>query len=151
VKNQSLVDDLVISSPRCPVEMRVTECIKKQHPILISSVQRKERNGKTALLSHHFFYGSKWRDSSMNDDSFTAELAETLPRKLSTVRQARTNILVQAVGLKDEQHLDRPTDSSFYAYIKDIVNDREEDNLLTQMIKQSPTGLRFALHYTYTP
>lgn len=149
VKGAKVSADQTYTTPRVPVESRVKKSMEQKLPIMISSLQVKATETKQTIFSHHFLYGGQWSVSYQDDYSYVNDLKSALPNYISTVTNNQSNILIQPIGLKDDQSLDRPTDKTFYDYITNYVNDREEDTLLTQMVKQSPTGQKFALYYSY--
>lgn len=149
IKGIKITSSDTYTTPRVPVPSRIEKSIETRQPLMVSSLQQKTSKTGTVLFSHHYLYGGHWSINHESDVEYLNDLLAAIPNYIGTVSKSPKNILIQPVGIREEQELDRPNDESFYGYITNYVNDKEEDTLLTQMVKQSPTGLKFALHYSY--
>ena len=150
IKGVKVNQDNIRSTPRVPAPGRVNRSVETQSPLMVSSVEQKFNGNKSAIMSHHYLYGGQWSLNHNSDEEYAEELKMALPHYIGTMDKSSRNILIQPVGITEEQILDRTSDDTLHDYISSYLNDSDEDCLLTQMVKQSMPGLKYALYYSYT-
>lgn len=149
VKGTKPVLDYIYSSPRVPVESRVRECLTKAHPLMVSSVERKQLGYRYQSFSHHFLYGTHLvYKFQTDDDKLVSDISNSLLNNINTVDNHTSNILIQPVGATEAQATDRFSQDEYFNYISSPLNDDGSDTLLTHMVKSSPP-MKYALQYSY--
>ena len=149
------------TTPRIPLEKNLVESIKLRAPMMISTLELQKTDKSETIISHHFVYGLHWHlMTDVDDQSFDTKLDE-YTRRLDTVDSNGNVFLLQPVGVDAEQALDRNNDETIISFMRyaeiiesqpdvEDLSELPQDNLIMMFNKlRHPSGIRYALHYSY--
>lgn len=151
------------TTPGIPLAKYLERSIKMHHPMMVSTLELQHTPSGDGVISHHFVYGTHWHlNSSGNDKAFEKQLSSYCTDGLTTISDSGKNFLLQPVGVKEDQIVDRNNDASIVDFIRymDLLDTLpaltddsvdEPDNIIIMMNKfLHPKGMRYALHYSYS-
>ena len=160
IKGVKVADTSFASSPRVPLDKHISVSVKKKNPVMVSTLELKQAHEKEVIVSHHFLYGTHWYlKTEKQDRLFSFNLNSMLRNYLTTVDRKGNNFLIQPVGSKEEQSIDRNTDDTISKFVRcmeiddDVWDDPDsetEDNLIMFFNKMLHPPMKFALIYSYT-
>lgn len=150
--------DSVRSTTRVPVPKFIDSCVKQHQPLMVSTMELSGKNDNT-IISHHYLYGTSWYLKNENDDDqFTEDIEKLLRNYMTTVNREGNNFLIQPVGNKDNQAIDRNNDQTISRYIRtvslrdeiiDEPDEETEDNLIIYFNKLRHPRSQYALFYSF--
>ena len=158
LKGTKAPTDSVKANTRVPLPKEIQNNIKERNPMMVSTMELTGKNDDT-IISHHFVYGTHWHlKTEQAEKQFSSDIEKLFRNYLTSVNKEGNNFLIQPVGYKEEQMIDRNNEETITDYIRtialpdseyDLLEDEiPEDNLIVFFNKMRHPPSRYALYYS---